>query len=201
MKRWIALALICSAALAHAQTTQSKKDLVAKLLQTQRPAIEEMAKMIAERPVMQLLQQAGAALQQLPPDKREATGKSIQADAKKFVDEAVPVVRDDAIKIAPATVGAIMEEKFTEDELKQLIAWNESPVKKKYDEFGGEMQSALVKQLLTEAGTVLDPKLKALQQKIGDTLRAAAASSSGGPASVPKSTKPVAPSSKASAPK
>jgi len=181
MKRWIALALVCCATLAHAQSSPAKKELVAKLLQLQQPGIENMAKMIAERPVMQLMQQAGAALQQIPPDKREATAKSLQADAQKFVDEAVPVIRERANKLAPSTVGVVMEEKLSEDELKQLIAWHESPVKKKYDQLGTEMQNAMVQKLLAEAGSVLDPKLQALQQKMGATLRAAAGDSTAKP--------------------
>ena len=43
-----------------------------------------------------MMQAAGQALQQMPADKREAAAKRIDADAKKFVDEAVPIVRDRA---------------------------------------------------------------------------------------------------------
>ena len=79
------------------------------------------------------MQMAGRAIQtQLPADKREAIGKTIEADAKKYVDEAYPPVRERALKLAPTTLGAALEEKFTEDELKQLIAWLESPVNKKF---------------------------------------------------------------------
>jgi hypothetical protein len=155
-----------------------------------------MARSIAERPVGQLLQQAGNALQtQVPADKREAIAKTIEAEAKKFVEEAIPVIRERAIKLAPSTVGTMMEEKFSEDELKQLIAWHESPVKKKYEQAGGEMQNAMVQKLLAEAGPVLDPKLQALQQKMGSTLRAAAGASEPGA----KSGKPAASGAKPAA--
>jgi len=197
MKRWIALALVCCATLAHAQSSPAKKELVAKLLQLQQPGIENMAKMIAERPVVQLMQQASSALQQIPPDKREATAKSLQADAQKFVDEAVPVIRERANKLAPTTVGAVMEEKLSEDELKQLIAWHESPVKKKYEQLGAEMQNAMIQKLLADAGSVLDPKLQALQQKMGATLRAAAGTGAGDAAAKP--AKPAASGAKPAA--
>jgi hypothetical protein len=191
MKRWIAVALLAGATLAHAQSSPAKKELVARLLQLQQPGIENMAKMIAERPVMQLMQQAGHALQtQVPADKREATAKSLQADAQKFADEAVPLVRERALKLAPTTVGAVMEEKFNEDELKQLIAWFESPLKKKYEQLGPDMQNAMVKQLVADAGPLLDPKLRALQDKMSNTLRTAAG----------ESTTPKAPAAGAKAP-
>jgi hypothetical protein len=180
MKRIIAVALMTCATLASAQSSPAKKELVAKLLVLQQPGIDNMAKSIAERPVMQLMQHAGSALQtQVPADKREATARTLQADAQKFVEEAYPVIRDRAIKLAPSTVGVVLEEKFNEDELKQLIAWFESPVNKKYQQVGPELQNAMLQKLLAEASPVLDPKLQALQQKMGNTLRAAAGEGGG----------------------
>ena len=166
-KFWFTLALVSCAALAHAQTSPAKKELVAKVLQLQQPGIESMAKQIAERPVVQLMQQAGNVLQtQVPADKREAIAKSIEADAKKFVEEATPLIRERALKLAPTTVGALMEEKFTEDELKQLINWLEAPVIKKYQQLSPELQSSMVQALVAETAPILDPKLRALQEKM-----------------------------------
>ena len=102
----------------------------------QQPGIEGIARSIVERPAAQMMQAAGPALQaQVPADKREAVGKSDRGRrASKYVDEATPVLRERAIKLAPSTFGAALEEKFTEDELKQLIAWLESPVNKKFQQ-------------------------------------------------------------------
>lgn len=193
MKHWIALALLSGAALAHAQSTPAKKELVAKVLLLQQPGFESMARSIAERPVAQLLQQAGSALQsQVPADKREGIAKTIEAEAKKFVDEATPVIRERAIKLAPTTVGTMMEEKFTEDELKQLIVWLESPVNKKYQQIGPELQNGLVQKLLPEVGPMLDPKLQALQQKMRAAFSAAAADAPAATGSAPAKSKPAA---------
>jgi len=176
MNRWIGMAaLLALATVAHAQTTPAKKELVAKVLVLQQPLIEGMAREIIERPAAQMMQAAGNALRtQVPPDKRDALGKSIENDVRKFVDESVPLLREHAIKIAPSTIGATLEEKFTDDELKQLIAWYESPVYKKYQQLGGQMQNVFVQKLMTEAGPLLDPKMQALQQKIRSSFIAAA---------------------------
>jgi len=196
MKRWIAMALVCCATVAHAQSSPAKKELVAKLLQLQQPGVDAMSRMMAEQPVIQLMQQADNVLRsQIPPEKREATLTALKADAQKFLDEAVPVIRDRANKLVPSTVGTIMEEKFTEDELKQLIAWQESPVKKKYEQIGGEMQNALVPKLRAEVSPALDPKLQALQQKMGDTLRTAA-----GQSAAPAGAKPAKPAASGAKP-
>ena len=173
MKRWIGVALLTVATLTHAQTSPAKKELVAKLLQLQQPGIENIARAVVERPAMQLLQEAGRVLQtQVPPEKREAIGKAIDADVRKFVDESTPVLRERALKLAPSTVGAALEEKFSEDELKQLIAWFESPVNKKFQQVGPEMQNALTQKVVAEAGSLLQPKLEALRQRTQAALTA-----------------------------
>ena len=167
--------LLVVASSVQAQTT-AKKELVAKVLLLQQPAIEQAAQALAERPALQMLQQASMALQsRVPADKREAIAKEIQTDAKKYADEAVPLVRERAVKLAPSTVGALLEEKFSEDELKQLIAIIESPVNRKFLQLGGEMQNVLIDKLVAETQGVIEPKVKALDQAIAARLGLSAA--------------------------
>ena len=133
MKRTLVVALLLLATAVGAQTTASKKELVAKLLQLQQTAIERSAIMMIERPAATMMQQAGAVLQtRVPPDKREAIAKDMQSDVKKYADELVPLVRERAVKLAPSTIGVLLEEKFTEDELKQIITIIESPVYRRF---------------------------------------------------------------------
>ena len=194
MKRLMIAALLSSAALASAQTTPAKKELVQKLLVLQQPGIEQVARGLVERPALQMMQEAGQVLQrQIAPDKREAIGKQVEADVKKYVEEATPLVRERAIKLAPTTIGPILEEKFSEDELKQLIAWLESPINKKYAQIGPEMQTAFVQKLVVDARPVVDPKLQALDAKVRSTLglpapgTAASGAAASRPPSAPKS--------------
>jgi hypothetical protein len=183
MKKILAAALLAGAAVAHAQNTPAtptpppapsspaKKALIDKLLVLQQPGMEQVSRSLVERPAIQMMQEAGQVLQrQVAPDKREAMGKQIEAEVKKYVDDALPVVRDRAIKLAPSTIGPILEEKFTEDELKQLVAWFESPVNKKYQALGPEMQNAFVAKLVTDARPAVDPKIQALDGKIRGIL-------------------------------
>lgn len=184
--------LLATSALVQAQTAVSpaKKELVQKLLALQQPGIEMAARGVVERPAAQMMQEAGRMLQtQFPPEKREAIGKTIEADAKKYVEEALPPVRDRAIKLAPSTLGVTLEEKFTEDELKQLLAWYESPVNKKFQQVSGEMQSNFMQKLMAEARPLVEPKLQELEQKVRAALGAPAA---GGPEANPGAAKPAA---------
>lgn len=169
MKRLFIAVLCAAATLAHAQTT--KKELVQKALALQQPIIESISRSIAERPAVQLMQASGQAIQaNFPADKREAVGKQVETEIRKYVDEAVPLLRERALKLAPSTFGATMEEKFSEDELKTLIAWLESPVNKKFQQMWPDMQNGFVQKLAAEAAPLLDPKLQALQQRLRVTL-------------------------------
>lgn len=179
MKSIFVLALVAGATLTHAQpastpaatpVSAAKKELVAKAIALQAPILDAMARELIMRPVAQMGQAAGQALQNVPQDKRESAAKTIDADMRKFVDEAVPLLRDRANKVAPATLGPILEEKMSEDELKQLVTWLDSGAAKKYQQIGGELQQAMQQKLLAEASPLLTPKLQALEQKVRVTL-------------------------------
>jgi hypothetical protein len=155
-------------------TSAAKKEQIAKLLSLQAPGIEQLATQIAQQPAIQLMQQAGAVVQRLPEDKREALGRDIDADIKKYVDSAVPVVRTRATELAPLTVGALLEERFSEQELREIVATLESPTWRKFQGAANDMQRAIVERLVADTRPLVDPKVQALQKSIGDRLRAAA---------------------------
>ena len=186
---WKTLVVAAAVATAGTAFAQDKKALVAKVLQLQQPGIESTARIVAEQPAMQMLQQAAIAIRQrVPEDRREALARDIQADAKKYADEAVPLLRDSAVKLAPTTIGPILEREFNEAELKQLITILESPVNRKFQSLGGEMQRSLTEKLVAEAKPTIEPKLRALQQSVGDRINAAAAAPS---TSAPSPTAPA----------
>jgi uncharacterized protein len=174
MKKMVMAALLATVVCAQAQVplpsstapSTVKKEWVQKILVLQQPAIESMARNLVEQPAVQMMQATGRAIQQVPEEKRETVGKTIEADIKKYVDESFPLARERAVKIAPATLGSVLEEKFTEDELKQLVNWLESPVNKKYLQLGPEMQANFMQKLVDEVRPTLDPKLQALESRV-----------------------------------
>lgn len=166
--------------------SKAKKEMVAKVLQLQRAGIEGAARVLAEQPAAQMMQRAGLVLQNnVPAEKREAIAKAIQADAKKYAAEAVPILTKRAVELAPTTIGPILEEKFSEAELKQLIGILESPVNRKFQSLGGEMQRALSEKLVPDARGSIEPKLRALEQSMAQRLNVPPASGAGEAASAP----------------
>jgi uncharacterized protein len=184
-----AIALNLLSSWAHAQTpapmpsSPAKKELVTKVLDLQRPGIEAMGRSLAEQPAMQMMQQAGAALQRVPADKREVVAREIEADVRKYVEEAAPIVRDRAVKLAPSTIGQVLEDNFSEDELKQVLALLESPVNRKFQSLAPAMQKAITEKLVAETRGSVEPKMRALEQTVARRLGVAPAAAT---ASSPK---------------
>jgi hypothetical protein len=174
-------------------SSPAKKELVQRLMRLQQSDVEGFARTVVERPAAQMMQEAGMHIQRaIPADKREATGRAVEAEVKKYVDESYPIVRDRALKIAPTTIGSVLEAKMTEQELKALVAWLESPTYKKFQQLNGEMRNSFTQQLLAEAGPLVEPKLMALDGRIRTILGVPPAGAAAGPAAPP----PARPASK-----
>ncbi|HXE50298.1 MAG TPA: hypothetical protein VN663_18115 [Ramlibacter sp.] len=172
--------LVAAAAAAQAQSTPAKKDLVARILKVQQPGIEAMARGLVEQPAMEILGNAGNALPaRVAKDKQEAVGREIQADVQKYVDDAVPYVRDRALKLAPTTIGPLLEERFTEDELKQIVSIMESPVYVKFQRMGDDMQKALVDKVVGDTRGTIEPKVRTLEQTVAKRLGVTSAPAAG----------------------
>ena len=174
-----------SAAPASTPSSAAKKEQMAKLLQLLRPAVEGLAAQMVQQPAMQLQQGAGAALQKLPIDRREAVTRDVEADFRKYAEETVPIVRDRANKLAPSTIGPILEERFTEDELRQILALLESPVNRKFQQLMPEMQRALGEKLVSESRDEVQVKLRTLQTSVAQHLGADIPGSGSAPAPKP----------------
>jgi uncharacterized protein len=171
-KSLTALAILLAATSAvQAQSTPAKKELAARILKMQQPGIEAMAQSLVEQPAVELMGNAANALpNRIPKERQDAVAKEIQADVQKYLEETVPPVRDRAVKLAPSTVGALLEEKFTEDELKQIVSIVESPVYAKFQRMGEEMQKVLIDKVVSETRTTVEAKVRALEATVAKRL-------------------------------
>jgi hypothetical protein len=116
-------------------------------------------------------QQIGQLLQQrVSADRREAVAREIEGDMRKYIEDVAPIVRDRALKVAPLTMGKMLDERFTEDELKQIVAMLESPVNRKYQSMGQDFQRSLGEQLVNDTRATIEPKLRALDQTVANRL-------------------------------
>lgn len=163
--------VFCGAALAQTARAAEKQDLVAKILQEQQPQVEALARQLVSQPAAQMLQRAGQVVaQRVPAEQREAKFKDLQAEARKYVDETYPLVRERALKLAPGALGPVLESNMTEDELRQVLAVLQSPAYAKYQGLGAEMQKALGEKLVADVKSLVEPKVRALDQVMAGKL-------------------------------
>ena len=179
----LAAILVLPVFAAQAQSTPTKKALVVRILKVQQVGIEAIGRTLAERPALEILDRAGDVLNsRVAPEQREAISNDIQADVKAYLDDTVPLVRDRAVKLAPSTIGAVMEEKFSEDELRQMAVYLESPAYNKYQQLGGDMQKTLLEKLLADTRTIVEPKINTLDQTVAKRLGVTIAPNAAAPA-------------------
>lgn len=201
-----ALALALSfTALTHAQTATApsapaaspaptaaasagKKELVQRLLKLQQGGVDRLAAAMTEEPAIVLIERASEVIAaKVPKERQEAVAKSLQADVKQYLNETIPLVRKSAQQLAPSTIGAVLETKFTEEELRQIIAVMESPAYTKYQQLSGDMQQSLQAKLVSETRATVEPRVQALEKALGDRLKTALAEA---PAKAPAKTSP-----------
>jgi uncharacterized protein len=167
---------------------QDKAAMVKQFIDLQRPGIEALARGLVEQSSAPVAQAGSQYLQtQVPAEKREAAAKAADAELKKYFDEAYPIVRDKAVALAPDALGPILRDNFSDEELRQLLAWISSPLSKKYQELNPKMQSALTEKLVAETRTSIEPKMRALDTNVAKALGAPTGNGSAAPAkSAPK---------------
>ncbi len=166
---------------------QDKAALVKQFIDLQTPGIESLARGLVEQSSAPLAQAGSQYLQtQVPADKREAAAKAADAELKRYFDEVYPTVRDKAMQVAPAALAPLLDQAFTEDELRQLLAWISSPLAKKYQELNPKMQEALTEKVVLETRAGVEPKLRALDAGVANALGAPV-----NPASAPTTKAPA----------
>lgn len=177
LKSMIAIAVMAMAGTAGAQTaaapaSPAKQQLVQRVLQLLHA--EGMGLTMLQTPVADALTQANIVLQgRVPVERREAAMRDISEEAKKFMEQATPVVKASTQKYIPLTLTPLLTERFTEDELRQLVAMLESPVKQKFEKMVPEMKKVLGEKVASDTRAVIDPKIKDLTEHIGLRLRTA----------------------------
>lgn len=189
MKRLqLTLAALALATAAAANAQDGKAALVKQFLDLQRPAIESMARTLVQQSTGPIAENGTQYLRtQVPADKREAAAKAADAEISKYVDATYPLVRDKAVQDAPGALGPLLEQNFSEDELRQLVAWISSPVAKKYQELNPKLQAALAEKVVADTRGTVEPRLRTLSDSVAKAL--------GAPANPPAGQAPAKPAS------
>jgi hypothetical protein len=175
--RAIAVAALATASLAHAQASApvdaEKQKLIDQVLTLFHP--ENAIIMMVQRPANDAMEKSHIALQQahLPADKIDKAMKDISVDVQKYVDTATPVAAASARKNVAPTVAPLLAQNFSVDELRQLIAMLQSPVKSKFEKLVPEMDAAIGKKVQADVGAEVNKDIGTMTQAVGTKLRIA----------------------------
>jgi hypothetical protein len=170
-------------------TSAAKKELLQRVMVLQQSSLDALARDLPQRPVRQMLAAVEQALpQRVAPEQRQAVAGQIDSLVRKYLEEATPIVRTRANKLGQTVVLPMLDEKFSEEELRQLVAALDNPAFKKYQQTLPDISNALVQKLVAEIEPELTPKVRELDQGIA----AALGITGPGAASAPKAAKPPA---------
>jgi hypothetical protein len=178
MKRTLLIAAMAAFTLAHAPFSHAagaddeKKALVQHILPLFH--IEDSAIMVVQRQGAEAMRQAQTALQgRLTAEKQEATMKAIAVDVQKYMDEATPIARTNALKLKEPTVAPMLMENFSAEELRQLVMFLESPVKKKFEALLPTIQKTYGDKVAEASRGAIDPKIDVMTRGVATKMRAA----------------------------
>ena len=130
----------------------------------------------AQRPGIEAMQKSVVALQaaHVPKDRMEKTMKDIGADVQHYIDTTTPLVTASAKKFTNQAVGPLLAQSFSVDELKQLAAMFESPLKDRFDKLVPQLETAIGQKVQADVAPQINKNIQAMTEAVGTKLRVAA---------------------------
>ncbi|MFL6700392.1 MAG: hypothetical protein ACJ8GJ_24750 [Vitreoscilla sp.] len=129
-----------------------------------------------QRPAVEAMQKSMIAMQtaHVPKERMDKTMKDIGADVQKYIDTATPVVTASARKVTNQTVGPILAQNLSADELRQLAAYFESPAREKFDKLVPQLEAAIGQKVQADVAPEVNKDIQAMTEAVGTKLRIAA---------------------------
>jgi hypothetical protein len=170
-----AAALIVSSA-AHAQASApdaEKQKLIDRVLVLFHP--ENGVLQAVQQQGLNAMQQSSVALQtaQVTQERKEKTMKDIGTDVQKYIDTTMPVAVASAKKFTGPAVGPILAQNFTTDELRQLVALLEAPIKNKFEKLVPQMENAVGQKVQADISAQVNKNVQVMTEAVGTKLRVA----------------------------
>ena len=129
-----------------------------------------------QRPAVEAMQKSMIAMQtaHVPKERMDKTMKDIGLDVQKYIDTATPIVTASARKYTNQTVGPMLAQNLSADELRQLAAYFESPAREKFDKLVPQMEAAIGQKVQADVAPEVNKDIQAMTEAVGTKLRIAA---------------------------
>jgi hypothetical protein len=185
----IAAALTIAGAAAHAQAkaaapAAAPANLPAPDAEKQKAIDRILAVFHPENGVLQAVQRQGVdAMQQsnialhtahVPKERADKTLKEIGVDVQKYIDTTMPIAVASAKKNTNPAVGPILAQNFTADELRQIAALLESPLKAKFEKLVPQMEDAVGHKVQADISPQVNANVKTMTEAVSTKLQIAA---------------------------
>jgi len=187
----VAISALALSFTANAQTADPKLEWATKAVVLQQgPELERLVSQLAESSSQEKVQSWSVKLRSdVPKDKVEQAALSLNAELKKYNDDVTRIIGAKVNKTSADSLIPVYMARFSLDELKQLVAFFESPAVKKYQAAAPELGNIFVNQLIMETRADVNARARqfddAAAKIVGTTSKAPAASA-------PDKSKPAA---------
>ncbi len=135
---------------AMAQTADPKLEWATKVVALQQgPELERLVNQLADSASQDVLQAWAPKLQaNVSKEKMQQARESLNTELKKYFDDVYKTINSKTTKVSTDALIPVYMQKFSLEELKQLVAFFESPAVKKYQAAAPELGNAFVQQLI-----------------------------------------------------
>lgn len=135
---------------ALAQTADPKLEWATKAVALQQgPELERLVNQLADSAAQDVLQAWSPKLQSnVSKEKMEQARESLNTELKKYFDDVSKSITAKTAKVSTDALIPLYMQKFSLEELKQLVGFFESPAVKKYQAAAPELGNAFVQQLI-----------------------------------------------------
>ena len=110
----------------------------------------------------------------MPPAKQKEVRDKLDVELKKFAETTHKTVEGQVGKTAEAAMVPIFMEKLSEDELKTIIAYLESPVSAKFQSLGPDATNAWAKRIIDATKPAVESGVKTFDASANRIVGAAA---------------------------
>lgn len=146
----LALAGTVFSAATFAQTADPKVELATKVVAIQQgPELDRLVQQLSGGATQELIASWGPKLDaSVPKAKQQKASDDLNVELKKYSDDANKLISRQVSKVSAETLVPAYVEKFSLEELKQLLAFFESPAIKKYQSTAPELGNLFVQNLI-----------------------------------------------------
>ena len=148
----LVLTVLALAVSAQAQIADPKLEWATEAVALQQgPELDRPKSQLAESSLQDIVQSWGVKLRSdVPKEKVEQTAQSLNTQLQKYNDDVSKIISSKVNKASAESLIPAYMARFKLDELKQLVAFFESPVVKQYQAATPELGNVFVNQLIME---------------------------------------------------